>query len=242
MKLILHVSTFLIGILAINPLAHAHYLWIETPKKSGESGTQKIELYYGEYEESLREISGGRLDEVKTLQTWLLNDGQKQEISLEKKQNHFEGNLKADDTATFLRVQELDRPVQDLKKYDIGIVKPMFYAASFSGQNVTNVPSIPNEKMTLAIYPVQLGSEITLKVFFKNEPLSGAKVFAHAPNTWSKELKTDDSGTVQFQLPWEGQYVFEIIYLEKTPGEYQGAAYEAFRHRATFTWDRMKAA
>jgi hypothetical protein len=67
--------------------------------------------------------------------------------------------------------------------------------------------------------------------------LPNAKVNIHAPNTWSKELKTDESGVIRFKTPWPGQYVAEVIHLEKSPGEFGSAPYEAIRHRATFTWN-----
>ena len=32
---------------------------------------------------------------------------------------------------------------------------------------------------------------------------------------------------------WPGRYVLEMIHVEKTPGEFEGTAYEALRHRST---------
>ena len=48
---------------------------------------------------------------------------------------------------------------------------------------------------------------------------------------------TDENGKVNITTPWPGQYVLEVIYMEKQPGEFQGNKFEAFRHRATLTFD-----
>jgi hypothetical protein len=48
-----------IGRLFAHPPAVAHYLWIEP------DAARHARLYFGEYQENLREKSGGRLDIIK---------------------------------------------------------------------------------------------------------------------------------------------------------------------------------
>ncbi|MBI3316484.1 MAG: hypothetical protein HYZ85_00575 [Candidatus Omnitrophica bacterium] len=230
---------FLAGIVLMIPTAQAHYLWIEAPSNKSDDPA-KLEVYYGEFEESLRERAGGRLDEVSKIDAWVLTPQGKKEINLEKQDNHFETVVpKKSSDDPIIQVHELKRPVQDWQKYDIGIVKPMYYASAFyfPPADIGSDLPLPEIKTTMAIYPIRLGSEITVKVFFKDKELSNAKVNVHAPNGWSKELKTDESGSVRFRPLWPGQYVIEVIHLEKTPGKFEGVAYEAIRHRATFTWN-----
>ena len=222
--------------LSVTHEAHAHYLWMETPPSKDQKATQKIEIYYGEFEESLREVSGGRLDKVEGLHAWWTGtDNQRREITLEKKSNFFFGTVKGAKDS-IIQAEELNLAVTDLRKYEIGIVKPNLYASAYVGDSTENL-SAPQSKTTLGIYPIQLGEEIVLKVFFKDEALPNAKVNIHAPNTWSKEFNTDASGMVRFKPPWTGQHVAEVIYLGKTAGEFKGVPYEAIRHRATFTWN-----
>lgn len=222
--------------LAVTPEAHAHYLWMETPPSKDQKTPQKIEIYLGHFEESLREASGGRLDEVGSLRAWWTGlDNQRREITLEKKNNFFSGIVKGAKDS-IIQAEELNLAVKDLRKYEIGIVKPNLYASSYVGDSTENLLSLQS-KTTLGIYPNQLGKEIVLKVFFKDEALPDAKVNIHAPNTWSKEFKTDASGMVRFKSPWPGQHVAEVIYLEKTAGEFKGVPYEAISHRATFAWN-----
>ncbi len=245
MKRILNIAVFLIGMLAISSLAQAHYLWIETTSQESKGAPAKLEVFYGEFEEFLREKAGGRLDEVGKIEAWTLTPQGKNEIRFEKKDDHFEVDIPAKQPLGYstVQIQELGRPVQDWSKYDIGVVKPNFYATTIypTASNLETDLAIPEVKTTLAIYPLRLGDEIAVKVFFKNEALPNAKLNVHAPNGWSKEIKTDETGMIRFRPPWQGQYVFEVIHLEKVPGEFQGVSYEAIRHRATFTWNVAKA-
>ena len=233
--------TVLIGLLALSPLAEAHYLWIESQPSQGKtSAPSQVEIYYGEFEESLREKAGGRLDEVGPIETWLLNSSEKVEITVQKKENYFETTFDEASTVNprLIQLQELTRPVQDWRAYDIGIAKPNYYAGALvlgPDADILHL-SVPAHKTALGIYPVSLGDELIFQVFFKDTPFSNAKFNVHAPNGWSKEYKTDESGAVRFKLPWAGQYVFEVINLEKPPGVFQGVSYEAIRHRATFSW------
>lgn len=238
----------LLLVLSMGPWAEAHYLWIETAAPAEGQKPNKIRIYYGEFEESLREIAGGRLDEVGKIQAWVTGPEETQlEVACEKRGDYFEGVIpeKIGSGTALVQLQELNRPVQDWRKYNIGIVKPSFYASALAlgegdARSADRALPLPAIRTTLGVYPLRLGSDIVLKVFFRGEPLPQAKVNVHAPNGWSKELKADASGVVQAAVPWAGQYVFEVIQLEQTPGEFQGAPYEAVRHRATFTWTVAK--
>lgn len=213
--------------------ASAHYLWIESAGEQ-ESGQTEVKIFYGEYEEGVRESAGGKLDEVTDIRL-LLPGNEEAAAEPQKAGDHFKAELPGD-TSGFLQLEELGREVIDWTEYDIGVVKPNYYASAVLDGGKEALPAVPENKTRLAVYPLELGTKVKLQVFFEGQPFHGAKVKAHAPNLWSRELKTDDSGTVEIDLPWPGQYVFEVIYKEKVPGEFKGKPYEAIRNRATFTW------
>lgn len=208
--------------------AEAHYLWIET---SPEKGSARI--YYGEYEEGVREQAGGKLDEVTALKVSTENGEAAPEVRREK--DHFVLPLGAE-PADYIQIEETGREVKDWRQYDIGVVKPMYYASALANPSAAPLKE-PGEKTALAVYPVALGPKSKLRVYFMGKPLAGAKLKIHAPNLWSRELKTDESGTAEIELPWPGRYVFEAVQKEAKPGSFGGVAYEAIRHRATFSWD-----
>lgn len=238
---VVHAAAIFLMLAGAPRQAEAHYLWIETQTASTPS--PKVRVYYGEFEEGLRETAGGRLDEVGTIQASVSGPGNSSRgLVCEKRGDHFEATIPEPLEAGYalVQLQELGRPVKDWRQHNIGIVKPNFYASALmltDGRHVADFPETgPANRTVLGIYPVHVGGELVLQVFFRDQALSKAKVNVHAPNGWSKELITDEGGRIRLTPPWPGQYVFEVIHLEKTPGAFQGVVYEAIRHRATFTW------
>jgi hypothetical protein len=70
-------------LLALPALANAHYLWIE-------SDAREARVYFGEFNEGLREKAGGRLEERAALRAWLEPAvGPRRPLKLAKKNDHF---------------------------------------------------------------------------------------------------------------------------------------------------------
>lgn len=176
----------------------------------------------------MREISGGRLDEMAKRETFVIPvTGNKQLVEATTTKDHFE--VSASSRVRGFLTQKLDYGVKDWSKSGIGIVKPMFYARAW-------VPGtdLPKPELKLDITPADKGGK-SVRISFNGQPLAEAKVNVHAPNLWSRELEADKDGLLAIPTPWPGSYVIEVIYLEKAPGTYNGVAYESVRHRATLT-------
>ena len=206
--------------------AVAHYIWIEQDEM------HHARLYFGEYQEQQREKSPGRLDEIKGPRAWLIDaSGKRQEIKDVRKENYFDFGVIPNRGSPVI-AEELAYEVKDWTKNGIGIVKPMFYTrfSPLLGR-ATQKP-----ELLLDILPGN-GSPNAFTVYFRNAPLGKAKVMVYAPNFWMQEHSTDESGKVNITTPWPGQYVLEVIHLERQPGEFQGQKFEAFRHRATLTFN-----
>jgi uncharacterized GH25 family protein len=203
-------------------LISAHYIWIE---RDGSASR----VYYGEIQDGEREKSPGKLDKIKGLQMFKADkSGQSKEIKNTKTADFFQAE--AGQTG-FVLAHSLEVPVTDMKKYNWGIVKPMYYARHGARTLVAAAKAVH----ALDILPVA-GSENTFQVFFNGKPLKGEKLMIYAPNTWAKEFKTDTEGKVKLTTPWAGQYVLEVIHTDKTAGTFEGKAYESVRHRATYTF------
>jgi hypothetical protein len=213
----------ILGLLCLPWTAGAHYLWIES------STPDQARVYFGEVAEGVREKAGGRLDERDAIQARLEQVSKAaRPLTLTKKEDHF--SLTNQDHAGWLIVQDLAGKVQDWSKSDIGIVKPMFYGrAAVAGKVSATKPTL-----TLDILP-DPSNPHELQVFFNQQPLPKAKVLIYAPNQWMQEFQTDEAGKVKISTPWPGLYVLDVIYKERTPGEFEGTKYEAIRHRATFS-------
>ncbi len=236
--------------------ASAHFVWIESPPTILLEQPVIAKSYFGEYHESLREETGGRLDDRAGLTAWMMGpNGTRIPLDLAQKVNFFQMAVKSDIPGIYnLIATDLDTPVKDGTPYStIGVIyKPMFYARtqflSFEPGRVSEQVKEITDTLLLDIVPItshldpikgtispKVGEEVVLQVVFRGQPLAKAKPMAYAPNGWIRELRTNASGITRFTPLWPGTYVIDYVNLEKTPGEFQGKTYEAVRHRATFT-------
>ena len=255
----MHRNIFMEGVLGILVTvglwvapAQAHFVWVEAEATAPAETGQPIKVYFGEYSEFLREEHGGRLDSIDGV-TLRVQDPKrgKTDVPLTKQVNHFAGALSSCLPGRNAVVAEQAKaPVQDLRKHDLGIVKPMFYARTYfvclEDGRVNEHDRDQSASLDLDLIPLTTGlnlatgrmshvpgGEIVVKALFRGKVLPGTQVLVHAPIGWDKELKTDADGMVSFTPLWPGRYVLEMIHVEKTPGEFEGAAYEALRHRST---------
>lgn len=232
----------------------AHFVWVEIHGVAKPGEEQFIAVYFGEYQESLREEAGGRLDTIDGVTLEIVDPKRaRHEIKLTKQDNHFAGQLPSCMPGRYaVTARQADAPVQDLTKHDIGVVKPMFYARTefvcYAEGRVGERQPEPSPTMDLEVIPLSHGtdlphgavshkvsSEIVFKVIFKGAPLASRAVLVHSPIGWDKELHTDSQGVTSFTPLWPGFYVVEVEFQEKTPGEYKGKPFEAVRHRGTLT-------
>jgi len=202
--------------MAVAVPAHAHYLWIEPT--NGE-----MHLCFGEYENVLREKTGGRLDTIEAPEA---RENGAKIAALQRKEDHFVLQAAANQSAT---ASELTMKVKDLRKNNIGIVKPMYYTR-FSVAEAEGASGLD-----LDIQPLG-GNKV--RVSLHGKPLAKAKLMVYAPNQWMREYETDASGEAVMHTPWSGLYVAEVAYVEPVKGEYKGDAYEGVRHVGTLSFVR----
>jgi hypothetical protein len=210
------MTAILLSAMAAAVPAQAHYIWIE---QMGD----EAHLCFGEYENALREKSGGRLDTIALPE---VKDASRVTVATERKADHLVINTKAGQP---LIAQEVSMKVKDLRKNNIGIVKPMYYARFAVSE------SEAASTLVLDIQPVGKGK---LRVSLNGKPLAKAKLNIFAPNRWLREYETDDKGEAAVETPWPGLYVVEVAYVEPVKGEYQGDAYEGIRHVGTLSFVR----
>ncbi|MDR0717667.1 MAG: DUF4198 domain-containing protein, partial [Azoarcus sp.] len=73
------------------------------------------------------------------------------------------------------------------------------------------------------------------KVMFKEKPLPKAEVQILVQSGWRKKARTNAEGLVEFDLPWQGQYVVEVSHVERAPGERKGEKYDSINYATTLT-------
>lgn len=217
-----------LALLAVAVPVSAHYLWIERQDDG------RARLYFGEYQDNEREKTGGRLDEIRDPRAWFLDrHAQRRELPAAKRADHFDLGPVNATAAVF--AEESGYEVRDWTRFGYGVVKPMFYARYATRGAI----SAQEPQLTLDIVPLDIRR---LRVTFRGSPLAKAKVTVYAPNTWLQERRTDERGEVSIATPWPGQYVIEVIHLERRPGEFEGKSYENLRHRTTLSVLKGRAA
>lgn len=195
----------------------AHYLWLE-------QADGKTKLYFGEYEGNLREISGGRLDTIASPQAMTNPEsGKSNSLEITRMDNYL--NI-ATTKAQPVVAQELTMKVKDLTKYNIGIVKPMYYA---------KIGNAKADGISALDLDIQLLGDNKVRVYLYGKPLAKAKLKVYAPNQWMQELDTNEIGETAFVTPWTGLYVLNVVTVESVKGEFKGEKYDGIRHVGTLT-------
>ena len=212
----LNIIAALISSLTALP-ASAHFIWLE-------QADGQTKLYFGEYDSGLREKTGGRLDTIAAPEAL----ASLTKLEIQRKENYLllaEAKHKPVVNQAVV-AHELTMKVKDLRKNNIGVVKPMYYARIGDDKNAAALP---------VGLDIQSIDDHKVRVSLDGKPLPKGKLHIYAPNQWSQELDLNESGEVSFVSPWKGLYVLEVVHVQPTAGSYQGDAYEAIRHVSTLS-------
>jgi hypothetical protein len=192
--------------------AAAHSIWIE---REGDGAR----LFFGEFDENLREASPGLLDR---LNPQAKVAGSDKPLKIDKVAGFFAvaSPLGKDDSIVAENVaiteRRGDKPTKVLSRLGARTV------ADFKEQAPVN---------TLDIVPA--GKPGLFKVFYQGKPLAKAKAELIAESGWKREFKTDEQGTFEAPLPWRGGYVIEVQHSDATPGKQGEEAYDSVRCAST---------
>ena len=206
--------------LSLSSAASAHALWIE-PEGAG------FQLYYGEFDDNLREGSPGLLDRFDPLPAAKAFTASGAEaLKVEKKPTSFalSGAPAAADSVVAEQARVTERKQGDKVTRTLGRLSAR-YVTDFSERK----PVIP-----LDVVPA--GKPGAFKVFYDGKPLPKAKVEVGTEFGWKRELKTDDSGALEVELPWKGTYQVEVTLMDGTPGVHGKEAYDGMRFVTTLTF------
>src|SRR3981189_855409 len=212
MHLLIPARGVLAALLALSFIgaASAHSLWLE---RQGDG----LRLYFGEFEENLREASPGLLDR--------LSPQAKVAVAGDKA-------LKVDKTAGFFPVAWV------VSVDDSGVAEDVRIAERRTAEKVTRVLARLGARYvadfkerlplnTLDVVPA--GKPGAFKVSYQGKPLAKAKLELIAESGWKREFKTDEQGAVEVPLPWRGTYVIEVQQPHETGGEVSEEAYDTLR-------------
>lgn len=192
--------------------AAAHSIWVE---REGDGAR----IYFGEFEENLREGSPGLLDRLKPEAKVAGSD---KALKVDKQAGFFAvaGPLAKDDSIVAENVAVTERRGD----------KPTKVLNRLGARTVTDSKELPAVS-TLDIVPA--GKPGLFKVFYQGKPLAKAKAELIAESGWKREFKTDEQGLFEATLPWRGGYVIEVAHTDATPGKLGEEAYDSVRCAST---------
>lgn len=213
MKLHKLLSASLLALALSASAARAHFVWLERDATDG-----SVAAWFGEWVAGVRETEDGYLKLVAAPEAFAA-DGKA--LAVTRARDRLP--VAAKDVAGDIRLSNLYFPekAKNLSLYQAKL-----------GRSETAA----NDKLALELVPVAAGSN-TFTLLLRGKPLAGADVVLFTSSGWTRTWTTDDAGKVTIETPWSGQAVIEVGYVEKTPGEHEGRAYEAVRHVFTLTFD-----
>jgi hypothetical protein len=200
--------------------ASAHHLWLEV------DGTG-AKLYFGEFDENLREASPGLLDRFKPMpEAKVVGASGAQPLKVEKTANAFvlSGTVGKGDSIVAEQAQVNERKQADKVTRILGNLSARW------------IPDFTERAPVLTLDVVPTGKPGSFKVVYDGKPLPKAKLELKAESGWARELRTDEEGTFTAALPWRGAYAIEIEHLDAKGGGEGAGAHERKRFVTTLSF------
>ena len=203
----LGLATFVLASLGT---AQAHQVWLEN------NGGQ-AQLFFGEFNDNLRETSPGALDKFLATPTLAQQTASgTQQLSGQRNATGFSYNAASQAQTLFASAAY---PLIDRSKRN---ERALLWVPAARWVATPAQAVAPNAQ---ALDLVPTGTPGQLMVSFNGMALPKTKVQIVAPSGWSREAQSDEQGRVNFALPWKGLYVAEVHHSHKQGGEAQGKSY-----------------
>ncbi|ADB42740.1 DUF4198 domain-containing protein [Spirosoma linguale] len=218
-------------------LTQAHSYWLEL-KGSGKVGElMTVQCYFGELENGLRE-KADKLAGIKAFTaSVLLPDGSTQPLTLAPVENCYQAPFTPGMAGTYQVLLVNDtRAVQDWTSHKMGIVRPREYlravcqvgGGSLSAKPVYYLDVTPQTRLAA-------GQPATLLVTKDGAAYANAPLKLTTPDGKQTKQTTDANGRLTLTPTGAGQYVVDVDFMDKIPGQYQGKAYQAVRNKTALT-------
>ncbi len=231
---------FTLLLIATSSQLFAHALWVET-KATGKIGTkQEVKIFYGEYVSNERDSVSKWYSDVKDFSLWLTNPTkEKIKLNTTAGTNFYSANFTPESDGVYvLTVVHEAKELGGTTKYEFSSLATV----SVGELTVLDVTSIANPLYVTAVDAkfFKANSSLKIKAVLNGKVLADKNVTVFSPEGWSKEYKTDKSGTFEFSPLWAGRYVIEVSTFQKVTGEHHGKNYTATWQGATSSFEVLK--
>ncbi|MHA3737225.1 DUF4198 domain-containing protein [Pseudomonas sp. Eth.TT006] len=205
-KALLGYSVFLLA-----GSSEAHQIWYEQPPG------QALSLYYGEYDKNMLEVTPGGMDRFQQLKGWSVgNPSLPLNLTLQRQAFAVAHQGKRDDS---LLAEDAHYPIFDLHEAGKTLKTYWTPATRWVGDLRARTP-----ELTLDIVPTGQveADKAQFQVFYSKKPLVDQDVVLEIGSGEVVTARTDKSGKVSFDLPWQGTYVVAVEYKDRIAGERVG--------------------
>ncbi|MEM6842227.1 MAG: DUF4198 domain-containing protein, partial [Bacteroidota bacterium] len=193
-------------------------------------------LFKVHYQGVKEETEGDAFEKMKNFTLWVVDAaGNKTKLEASPKEDHYLASFTPEEKGVYTVMLDNDEiDVIDYSQYDFGIFKTHYHSVARIEVGSSTDPTVTDNPEGITIKNVsQEKSKAALQVMYKEESLPEAEVVVFVADQWSKTLQTDEKGMVQFDLPWDTEYVVEATKKEEVPGTYNDVPYEFVWHCAT---------
>lgn len=206
-----------------------HNIWIETSGKGKIAQEHKARIFLGGYGENERDSTNNWFSNTADVMIWLTSPSGKQtQLTKTAAGNCF--------TIVFTPSEEgiytlsLKHEVSEI----YGTTKYVYYAAAKVqvGNSITNTKDWASFS-DFAVQTSVKGKEVKVKALYKNQLATSATAAVGSPSGWNRQIELK-SGEGSVEALWNGLYVFETFYKEKTTGNWNGKEYATVMHIATY--------
>ncbi|MEZ0542729.1 DUF4198 domain-containing protein [Fibrella arboris] len=227
----------LLLLLLLPLLTEAHSYWLEL-KGSGKVGEpMTVQCYFGELENGLRE-KADKLGGIKAFTaSVLLPNGTSEPLTLLPAENCYQAQFIPNQAGTYQVLLVNDtRPVQDWTKHNLGIVRPREYLRAICqiGGGMLSAKPVFYLDATPVSKPVA-GKAATVLITKDGAAYANAPVKLTMPDGKQSKLTADANGLLTLTPTGAGQYVVDVDFMDKTPGNYQEKEYQAVRNKMALT-------
>ncbi|GAB2562302.1 DUF4198 domain-containing protein [Spirosoma aerophilum] len=218
-------------------LTQAHSYWLEL-KGSGKVGEpMTVQCYFGELENGLRE-KADKLAGIKAFTaSVLLPDGSIHPLTLSPAENCYQAQFTPSQAGTYQVLLVNDtRAVQDWTSHKLGIVRPREYLRAICQVGGGNLFAKPVHYLDVTPETgLILGKPATLLVTKDGTAYANAPLKLTAPDGKQIKQTADANGRFTLTPTGAGQYVVDVDFMDKKPGQYQGKNYQAVRNKTALT-------
>lgn len=211
----------------------AHSYWLEVKGSGKVNDTVTVSLFFGEFENKLKENKSYFLKNMETFTVWNKDEnGVKIDLKLQKDTNCFKAffvpNSKGIYTVFF---KEDSRAVQDWTKHGLGIIRPFenlkaLYKVGKTKNN--NLTSFIESKIDIMPYKSEY------QLLLNNTPFANKEISITTDKAVVFKIKTDNNGI--FVLPKaKGMLLIDVDYKDNQKGVFDGKEFESSRYKYALT-------